>query len=75
MKSRVRKKNDLDPDGVRVVVNWDKFLPNTSVFIPCVNTDNAKQQIKKICSDFDYEITLKVTIYRGKLGVRAWRTV
>ena len=74
MKSRVRKKNDLDPDGVRVVVNWDKFLPNTSVFIPCVNTDNAKQQIKHVCDDLGYETTIKIVFDNGKLGVRIWRT-
>ena len=73
MKSRVRRKNDLDPDGVRVIVNWDSFLPNTSVFVPCINTDNAKQQIKKICSDFGYETTIKIVVDKGKLGVRVWR--
>ena len=71
--SRVRRKHDLDPDGVRVIVNWDSFLPNTSVFVPCVDTHTAKQQIKEVCSDFGYETTIKIVVDNGKLGVRVWR--
>lgn len=71
--SRVRRKHDLDPDGVRVVVNWVKFLPNTSVFVPCINTDNAKQQLKQVCDDLGYETTIKIVVDNGKLGVRVWR--
>jgi hypothetical protein len=29
---------DISPDGVRIVVDWDKFKPGASVFIPCINT-------------------------------------
>ena len=32
---------DLSPDGVRIVVDWSKFLPGTYIFIPCVNTKRA----------------------------------
>ena len=32
---------DLSPDGVRIVINWNKFVPGASVFIPCVNTTRA----------------------------------
>ena len=32
---------DLDPDGVRVVVNWHDVQVGMSVFIPCINTNKA----------------------------------
>ena len=48
MKQSVLKIFDLNPDRVRIVVYWDKMVPNASVFIPCVNTEKAIGQIKKI---------------------------
>jgi hypothetical protein len=70
---RVRRKNDVAPDGVRIVVAWGDFLPNTSIFIPCINTEAAKQQLKQICDDLHYETIIKIIVNNGKLGVRIWR--
>ena len=33
--------DDLDPDGVKVVVDWGKMVVGASVFIPCINTQKA----------------------------------
>jgi hypothetical protein len=48
---------DISPDGVRIVVDWDKFKPGASVFIPCINTAKA----------------IDVRVEDGKYGVRVWR--
>ena len=42
------KTDDLDPDGVRIVVNWENKVVNASIFIPCINVEKAKNQIYKI---------------------------
>ena len=38
MDQKVMKIEDLNPDGIRVIVNWDKLTVSGSVFIPCVDT-------------------------------------
>ena len=73
MAQRVRRKHDLDPDGVRIIVNWNNLLPSMSAFIPCLDTEKAKHQILGVCNDLGYEITLNVVVYRGKLGIRVRR--
>ena len=36
MKQGVLKKDDLNPDGVRIIVKWDDMVAGSSVFIPCI---------------------------------------
>jgi len=64
---------DLDPDGIQIVVDWDKFLPGASVFVPCINTTAATSQLGKIAAEKDWEIDTRVRIENGNRGVRVWR--
>jgi hypothetical protein len=64
---------DLDPDGVRIVVAWDKFTPGTSVFIPCINTTAALRQIDEVTDAHDWVVTTRVRIENRQRGVRIWR--
>jgi hypothetical protein len=42
----VLKLDDLDPDGVHIVVDWGALQVGSSFFVPCLNTTAAKKQIK-----------------------------
>lgn len=75
MRQGVLKNSDLNPDGVRVVIDWEKFLVGMSIFIPCINTEKARRQAARICKELGYEVIIKVNISDKKLGVRVWRTV
>ena len=39
---------DIAPDGVRMVVDWEKFVPGSSVFIPCINTGEAMSSLNRL---------------------------
>ena len=39
------KLHDLNPDGVRIIVDWDSIKTGMSVFILCVNTEKAVKQL------------------------------
>lgn len=67
------KTDDLDPDGVRIVVNWENMIVNASIFIPCINIEKAKNQIYKIAKTKNWEITIRATIENNKFGLRVWR--
>ena len=42
----VLKTDDINPDGVRIVIDWPSMVISSSVFVPCINTQLAKQQIQ-----------------------------
>ncbi len=67
------KTDDLNPDGVRIVVNWDNMVVNASIFIPCINIDEATKQAKDIALIKGWEILTRVTIEDNKFGLRIWR--
>ena len=75
MKQGVLKKDDLNPDGVRIIVKWDDMVTGSSVFIPCINTQEAMRQSAKILIDKDYKTEARVVIENKILGIRIWRTV
>ena len=69
----VLKKYDLNPDGVRIVVNWDSMVTGSSVFILSVNVQEALSQIKKVMNDKGWEYQMQIRVEDEKLGVRVWR--
>ena len=69
----VLKKYDLNPDGVRIIVNWDSMVTGSSVFILSVNVQAALNQIKKVMNDKGWEYQMQIRVEDEKLGVRVWR--
>ena len=66
---------DLNPDGVRIVINWDKMVIGASFFVPCLNTQKAKEQVTTIAKGKRWQVTIKIVIENDKLGIRIWRTI
>ena len=73
MRQGVLKKDDLNPDGVRIVVNWDDMAVGSSIFIPCLNTEKAMRQVNKVVAEKGWDIKYRVRIEDNKLGLRIWR--
>ena len=71
----VLKTDDLNPDGVRIVVNWDDMVAGASVFIPCINTDEAMKQAAAITLEKGYKTEGRIVVENNILGIRIWRTV
>ena len=71
----VLRPDDLNPDGVRIVVNWDDMVAGASVFIPCINTDEAMKQAAAITLEKGYKTEGRVVVENSILGIRIWRTV
>jgi hypothetical protein len=73
MRQAVLRIHDLSPDGVRIVVDWESMQVSDSVFIPCVNTENANKQIARVVRDLEWKHTTRISVENSKLGVRIWR--
>tara|TARA_R100000544_G_scaffold34665_1_gene21527 strand:- start:124 stop:345 length:222 start_codon:yes stop_codon:yes gene_type:complete len=69
----ILKKNDLNPDGVRIIVNWDDMVAGSSVFILSVNTQEALSQIKNVMNEKGWKYQMQIRVEDEKLGVRVWR--
>ena len=71
----VLRTDDLNPDGVRIIVAWDELVVGASVFIPCINTEEAMKQAAKIVVEKDFKTEARVVVEDEILGIRIWRTV
>lgn len=75
MDQKVLKIDDLNPDGLRITVNWGVMDVKSSIFIPCINTEKAKDQLKKLAKRKKWEFEVQIRIEDKKLGLRVWRIV
>ena len=60
LRQGILKSDDLNPDGVRIVVNWDNMVTSSSVFILCVDVQEAVIQIKNIAKTATYLFCIRV---------------
>lgn len=71
----ILRTHDINPDGVHIVLNWDAFVVGASFFVPCINTDLAIKQLTTITDNSSQQVTTKIRVENGRLGVRIWRVV
>lgn len=69
----IPKTDDLHPDGVRIIIDWEKMPVGASAFVPCVNTEEAKKQIAKIAKNKGWDMQVHTRIEDERFGVRMWR--
>ena len=59
--------------GLPIRIRWDKFVPGTSFFVPCLDTKPVIAFVAKEAWRQGYEIIYKRTVAGGKYGLRVWR--
>jgi len=69
------KIDDINPDTVKIIIQWDDMVVGASVFVPCVDTEKAKQQLEKVAELKSWQVATRVRIESKIFGVRMWRTV
>jgi len=65
----------VSPDGLDILLSWNELVVGGSMFVPCIDSTQAKSQLKRAAADFGYSIESRVVVENGKLGVRFWRTM
>lgn len=58
-----------------ILVQWDKFLPGTSMFIPCLNRGAVERYLLSECRRMRFTVVTKKVVENKKYGVRIWRTM
>lgn len=74
MKPIAMRLDDLNPDGIVIRVNWDNMDVGSSAFIPCLDTEKARSQLKSVADQKLWEIDTQICVEGSRLGVRVWRT-
>ena len=67
--------DDLNPDKIKVVVQWGDMVVGASVFVPCIDTEKTKQQMIKIAELKTWQVEMRVRIENKMFGLRIWRIV
>jgi len=71
----VPKIDDLHPDGIRIEVTWGEMQVGMSVFLPCINTEEAKKQVDKIAEAKGWKLQTQARIEDERFGLRIWRVL
>ena len=59
--------------GILFDVQWDKFKPHSSFFIPCLNDKKAKKLLYAECRKQKVQVRIKTVTEDRIRGVRVWR--
>jgi hypothetical protein len=61
-------------EKVEYRVDWTEFKPGQSIFIPCLNCQSARKQIKELLTRRKIYVFAKIVVEDGVQGLRIWRT-
>jgi hypothetical protein len=56
-----------------IEIEWRKFKPYSSFFIPCLDVASIKKQIAAECNRLKFRVLIKVVTEKRIRGVRVWR--
>lgn len=59
--------------NLRVVIDWLRWEPGASVFIPCLDPAGLKAQMRRRAKEHGYTLRAQDRIENGLFGVRFWR--
>ena len=65
---KVAKIDDLNPDGLKITVDWESMDVGMSFFLPCIDIDKAKKQVKSVAKMKDFGVEIRIVIEDKKLG-------
>lgn len=63
----------MEIETVKYRVNWAKFKPGYSFFVPCIDCTKAKEQLVEYTRKHGIRVITKVVIVDGVRGLRVWR--
>lgn len=69
-----KRLNDIDPDGLRIVIPWGELRVGSSFFIPCINTESCERQVQTVAKRLGIVLASRTRIEGPYMGLRFWRT-
>jgi hypothetical protein len=56
-----------------ILIEWTKFQPGTSFFIPCLERRKVQKFVMGECARLNLDVVSKQVIENGVYGLRVWR--
>lgn len=63
----------IKPDGVDIYIPIKEFVSGSSVFIPCIDTKKARNQINSYAKRHKITVKMATEQSKGMHGLRVWR--
>lgn len=60
-------------ETVSFQINWKKFRPGYSFFVPCIDHDAARKTLAAVTKRLKLKTISKVVVEDGVKGLRVWR--
>ena len=73
MPKQTHRTNRFKIDDVWYEVDWDKFTPGTSIFVPTLKTSKVRPKLYQAGQLTTGDLESRVVIENGVYGVRVWR--
>lgn len=59
--------------NLSIWIDWEKFLPGTSFFIPCLDYRPVQEFVEKEAFRLRMQVVCKRTVELRRYGLRVWR--
>ena len=59
--------------NLSIHIEWEKFKPDTSFFIPCLDAKTVANYVNQECDRLRFRIVSKQVVEKGRYGLRVWR--
>jgi hypothetical protein len=67
------KPRRIETEGVTVDIKWEKFIPGSSFFVPCIDVGRITRQVADAAHTQGFKIVTRTHAENGRWGVRVWR--
>ena len=56
-----------------LLIQWEKFKPGTSFFVPCIDRKLTQRFVEAEAARLEIKVLCKQVVEKGKYGLRVWR--
>ena len=56
-----------------LLIQWEKFKPGTSFFVPCIDRRLTQRFVEAEAKRLGIDVLCKQVVEKGKYGLRVWR--
>jgi hypothetical protein len=67
------KPRKIETEGVTINIKWEKLIPGSSFFVPCIDTARMTKQITEAVQTLGFKVVTRTRAENGRWGVRVWR--
>jgi len=64
----------MEVEQITYVIDWDRFIPGSSFFIPCLDPKKATKIVMAATTEKGFKVYIRKELHEGISGLRVWCT-